>query len=285
MAKLLLDRRRLIALTTGIAASGLLAPAALATGDTGQAPADAPVPPESARTARLIWTRLVGDLSGRPIYFYTHGNVWGFKPQSDDLSIADFARRLYGYSGIAARRMERTADGGVMIHQKYWAFYRHPETDAITDAIPNPYTGRTDIAAPMSGPVKAMPLDMGPGADGAMPYAMRIRRLGRTATIETSAFHRFKTPDISWHKLEGNLEDYICAVADLDNPQATHIPCHYMQNLVAEWQTWTGMHGTPGHILFKGNGAPLIDLAQVPADQIAAIERFFPGSLAELRDW
>ena len=272
------DRRLLLQLVAGLGAS-TLATSARAT------PADAPVPPGSAREARLIWARLVGDLSGRPIFFFTHGTVWGFKPQAEDLTVAEFAKRLYGYSGVAARKLERQADGTILIRQKYWAFYRDPDSDRITDRISNPYTGRVDIAAPMSGRISAKPLDMGAGVDGAVPYGMRVRRLGRSAIVETSAFARFQTPGIAWHKLEGNLEDYVCQAAVLDDPAATHVPNHYSQNVVAEWQTWTGMHGAPGHILFKGNGEPLTDLDQVPADQIAAIELFYPGTLREVRDW
>ena len=279
-----MNRRHLMQLTTGLAAAGIAAPVKSKT-PMRQAPDDTIIPPKSPRAARLIWARLVGDLSGQPIFFFTHGTVWGFKPQADNRTVDDFAKRLYGYSGIAARQMQRQTDGSIVIRQKYWAFYRDPVTDAITDSIPNPYTNATDKAAPMSGPEAMRPLDMGAGPDGAMPYNMRIRRLGRIATIDTSSFARFKPADTDWYKLEGNLEDYVCRVADLDNPDATHIPNHYSQNVIAEWQTWTKMHGTPGHILFKGNGEPLASLDQVPADQIAAIERFFPGTLKGVGKW
>ena len=278
-----LGRRHLLQLVAGFGAGALAAPGVAE--PAGQAPPDPPLPPASALYARLLWARLVGDLSGRPIFFFTHGSVWGFKPQADDLTVEQFARRLYGYSGIAARQMMRQADGGILIRQKYWAFYRDPLSDAIDDRIANPYTGRIDTAAPLSGPVAVKPLDMGAAEGGGMPYGMRVRRLGRTAIVETSSFARFRSGGIAWYKLEGNLEDYACRAADIDDPAVPHIANHYSQNVIAEWQTWTGMHGTPGHILFKGNGEPLAHLDQVPADQIAAIERFYPGTLAEVRGW
>ncbi len=269
----MLDRRGLMGAIAGLSGAAFAAPR--------MAASDLPLPPASAREARLIWARLVGDLSGKPVFFFTHGSVWGFKPQADDLSLADFAKRLYGYSGVAARRFIRDGDG-YKVRQKFWAFYRDPISDAITDQIPNPYTGRTDTAKPLSGPEAVKSFDLGADAGGAMPYAMRVRRLGGSAIIETSAFHRFKPADATWYKLEGNLENYVCRAADLDRGQP-HLPCFYSQNLVAEWQTWTGMHGTPGHILFKGNGEPLRSLDTVPADQREAIERFFPGTLTNWR--
>lgn len=271
---LMLARRTLLHLIAGgatFAAAG--APAA---------PPDLPTLPAGPDEARLIWARLVADLSGQPVYFFTHGSVWGFKPQADDLTIEEFAKRIYGYSGVAARRIERDGGGRLMLRQKAWGFYRDPATDRITDRIPNPYTGRTDHARPLSGPESLKPLDE-LGGKGA-PFNMRIRRIGPQAVIETSNLARFRSADISWHKLEANLEDHVCRTADLDG-EASHIPNSYHQNLVAEWQTWTGMHGTPGHILFKGNGFPLPGLGDVPDDQIEAIERFFPGTLAEVRRW
>ena len=274
----MIDRRHLLHLTAGFApAMALDVAAAVPT------PPDRPVPPASPREARLIWARLVGDLGGRPIFFFTHGTVWGFKPQADDLTVQQFAKRLYGYSGVAARQIFRAPDGRLDIRQKFWAFYRHPETDAITDRIPNPYTGKIDAARPLSGPTAVKPLHPAE-PDAAMPYGMRIRRLGTSAIVETSAFARFRSAGTTWYKLEGNLEDYVCRRADLDGG-ATHVPNFYSQNVIAEWQTWTGMHGVPGHILFKGNGEPLTGLDQVPIDQLAAIDRFYPGTLREVRDW
>lgn len=282
----MIDRRLLLQLSTGFAATAALVPHMVsATAVADQTGAGHPLSPKSASDARMIWARLVGDLSGRPVFYFTHGTVWGFKPQADDLALSDFARRLYGYSGIAARKLERQADGRLLMRHKYWSFYRDPVTDRITDRIPNPYTGKTDTAPPLSRPVGATLLDMGPAADGTMPYAMRLQRLGRTAVVETSSFARFKPADTDWYKLEGNLENFVCSAADLDDRAMPHIPNHYNQNVIAEWQTWTGMHGTPGHILFKGDGEPLYALDQIPADQIAAIDRFFPGTLQDVSGW
>jgi hypothetical protein len=269
------ERRTLLRAIAGLGAGAIAAPRVAGTG----APADRPAAGAGPREARLLWARLVGDLTGKPVFFFTQGSVWGFKPQADDLTTAEFAKRLYGYSGVAARRIVPAGDGWTL-HAAYWAFYRDPVTDAITDRIPNPYTGRIDTAKPLSGAPAPRPLDLTP----APGTATRVRRLGASAIVETSTISRFRSPDISWHKLEANLEDYVCRAAALD-AGAPHLPSHYSQSLVAEWQTWTGMHGTPGHILFKGNGEPLSRLDAVPQDQIAAIERFFPGTLARVQAW
>jgi hypothetical protein len=118
-----------------------------------------------------------------------------------------------------------------------------------------------------------------------MPYDMRIERIGPHAWITTSSITRLKPGNIDWWKLEGELDNYQCLARDLDNPRLTHIPNTRSQNLVAEWQTWTGMHGAPGHILFKGDGAPLANPREIPSELIAAIDRYFPGALAETVRW
>ncbi len=288
----MLNRRELFQLTAALAVTGTLSRA------TEAAPASShaftkPLSPSNAAEAHLLWAKLHGDLSGRTVYYFTQGSVWGFLPQGDDVKLEDFARLIYGYSGVAARKMIKQADGSITMRQKSWAFYRDPISDEITDKIPNPYTGKTDTAAPMLGKASERQLNttatsvVSPAdkAEAKMPYDMRIRRLGSHAWITTSSFARFQTPGISWFKLEGNFEDYACLTADLDNPARTHIPNTVAHNLVAEWQTWTGMHGMPGHILFKGNGAPLSNAEEIPVDSIAAIERFSPGSLAEVMAW
>lgn len=269
----MLHRRHLLQLVAGggVALAGR--------GEARRVSADTPRLPEPD-DARRTWARLVADLSGRPVFFYTHGNVWGFKPQADELTVEQFARRIYGYSGVAARKLVRGSKGALTLVQKSWAFYRDPDSDAITDQIPNPYTGRTDLARPLSGPAFSKPLSA--LGEAGRPFGMRLRRMGSIAVVEMSALARFKSPDIDWYKLEANLEDFVCAAADLDS-HSPHVPSRYSQSLVAEWQTWTGMHGIPGHILFKGNGVPSRSLDMVPLDQLEAIERFFPGTLAEAR--
>jgi hypothetical protein len=286
----ILTRREMLQCAVAMAATGTLP---LVSNAKQAAPLDRSARTTSTNDAHLIWAKLHGDLSGRTVYYFTQGTVWGFKPQADDLTVDDFAKRVYGYSGVAARKIFVRENGAIVMRQKSWAFYRNPVTDEITDQIPNPYTGVVDIAAPMSPKTSERVLnstqDGAPepmrAAANATPYNLRIRRLGARAWVSTSTISRFQPGGISWWKLENALHDYACATADLDSSAITHIPNTMSQNVVAEWQTWTKMHGTPGHILFKGNGAPLFRIDEVPGDTLVAIERFFPGTLADVRAW
>jgi len=270
----MLDRRQLLHLTAGAAvAAGLpgLTPAMAA------APADHPRQPRTPAEAQHIYARLVGDLSGKTVFFYNNGAVWGFLPQADDLTVDSFAKHIYGSSGIAARKMRLEKDGSITVRQKFWAFYRDAQTDVITDKIANPYTGVVDTAKPMTGKVGEHLL--------AAPADMLLRRAGGRAFVSTSGVARINPGGIPWYKLEGTLENFACLAHDLDDLAQTHVPCTSSLNVVAEWQTWTNMHGKPGHILFKVDGVPILDADELPEDTIQAIDRFFPGELAEVRGW
>jgi hypothetical protein len=67
----------------------------------------------------------------------------------------------------------------------------------------------------------ALPLEI---AKPARPFDLHIRVLGEQAFVSESSFMRFQTPGISWQKLEGNLWNHSCLLADLTDRSATHIP-------------------------------------------------------------
>ena len=247
------------------------------------------------RTAQddlLIWARLKADLSGRITCSMTSGTVWGFKPQADDLALKDFAKRLYGYATCILRSGSALPDGRISIRARSWNFYLHPETNQPVSEVLNPYTGTMVPCAPMIAPAReqlytvdgavmvapTLPLEM---VKPVRPFDLHIRVLGERAFVSESSFMRFQTRDITWRKLEGNLWTHSCLRSDLTNRSLTHIPSNWSQNLVAEWQTWMGMHGTPGHILFKGDGCQLHNVEEIPAELRRAIESVTPGGLAE----
>ena len=230
------------------------------------------------------WLKLVSDLSGSATYAVECGDVWGFKPQADDLTTDAFAKRLYGYWGFLARRATTAPDGSIALKTKGWTFYTHPETGEIVTEILNPYTGQTVQCPPLSGPVFTAAYGV-TGAAPAPPLDLRHRRLGDHAWVEIDRISRFKPKDTTWFKLEADLVSYACRATDLDDPKKTFIPSIWSHNVVAEWQTWMKMHGAPGHILFKGDGAFIPTLDAAPAPLKAAIDAHFPGTFDTVKAW
>ena len=226
------------------------------------------------------WLRLTADLSGRTTWGVLRGDVWGFLPQADDLTTEAFARRLYGYWSLVARKAITQADGSIRVKLKGWTFYLDAETGAIVTRIANPYTGQTVRCPPLSGP--AATLSFGGGT--AQPVTLRECRIGANVWLELDRISRFKPSDTTWFKLEADLTSYACKAIDLERLDLSHIPNTWSHNLVAEWQTWMKMHGAPGHILFKGDGAFVDGPADVPV-LAAAIEDRFPGTLRDTLAW
>jgi hypothetical protein len=233
------------------------------------------------------WLRLVSDLSGRPTYAVERGDVWGFKPQADDLATTDFAKRLYGYWSLVARQAARQPDGEVALKTKAWTFYLDVDSGAVVTEILNPYTGATVQCPPLSGPVFTAHYGQTPVASAPYPPSLdlRQRRLGDHAWVEIGRIARFKPADTTWFKLEADLVSYACRAADLDNTNKPFVPSIWSHNVVAEWQTWMKMHGTPGHILFKGDGGFIPSLDATPPMLRTAIDRLFPSTLDAVKAW
>jgi len=269
------DRRKVLA---GLIPASLALFAALA-----DAPAFAAAPGAVDDKTRT-WLKLVSDLSDRATFAVERGDVWGFKPQADDLTTDAFAKRLYGYWGLLARQATTTPDGSISLKTKGWTFYTHPDTGEIVTEVLDPYTGEKVQCPPLSGPAFTATY----GAPGAAPAAtldLRQRRLGEHAWVEIDRISRFKPRDTTWSKLEADLVSYACRAADLDDPNKTFIPSIWSHNVVAEWQTWMKMHGTPGHILFKGDGAFIPGLDAAPTPLKAAIEAHFPSTFDAVKAW
>lgn len=286
------DRRDMLALMGLVAVGGTSAGHAASRG----------VPVKPTVQAVELFARLVGDLSGKATLGYTAGTVWGFRPQADDLALADFARRIYGYKSLVVRKVRRLPNGDLAIKQQAWTFYADPLTDAITDTLRNPYTGvdvkpysppsapweiayRADGTAYLPGKEDANPLGNGESTVFDNPFDMRVRTIGVHSFVDTSQFIRFKPANIDWWKLEATLIGYACRTADILDARITHIPSTSTMNLVAEWQTWMDMHGSPGHILFKGEGTTVASLADVPADYRDALASRFPEQFEKALAW
>ena len=289
-------RRELLALIGAAGVSGVpLAARGAVAACNGTASAPTPPPVE-------LFARLVGDLSGKPTLTYMAGTVWGFRPQADDLALADFARRIYGYKSLMVRKLRRLPNGDLAIRQQGWTFYADPLTDVITETLRNPYTGadvkpysppsapfelayRPDGSFYLPGKEGINPLGNGQSAAFEIPFDMRVKTIGPHSFIDTAQFIRFKPGNIDWFKLEATLIGYTCRTADMQNPALTHIPSTSTMNLVAEWQTWMEMHGAPGHILFKGDGGAIGSIADVPADYRAALASKFAGQFEAALAW
>lgn len=285
-----MDRREWLVVAGAGLVSGAASSATL--GKARTAPLDTQDP---ARAFRL-WARLNTDLGGRVLYLCQQGMVYGFRPQSDVVPLADFARRLYGYRSGIARRAEPLPDGSIRIRSRSWFLYTDAESGAFIRTLRNPYTGREVDCAPRMGPVMEQVHSAGGRAPDAAPFPLEASDMGQPLRLDVTAmgehvwlrrnvFSRFKPPDTTWWKLEADMLTHCARRTDVLDESLDHVPNTTSHNLVAEWQTWMMMHGEPGHILFVGDGAFTHDPRELPGDFRAAVEANFPGTLEEPLQW
>jgi hypothetical protein len=250
------------------------------------------IPQGDPEFALRCWTRLNADLEGGAWWTFQSGTVHGFRPQADELALHDFAKRLYGYRACVLRRAWLRHDGSVEVRARSWNFYTDAETGVYIRELRNPYTGELVQCPPRASPPGTqVQTPNGPRFDAApfpvesserdRPLRLDYAVLGEHAWVRRSAFTRFKPPDTTWWKLEADFLTHTARLADLLDGGTGHVPNTTAHNLVAEWQTWMNMHGSPGHILFVGQGSQVDDPRRLPADFRAAVDAEFPGTLEQ----
>jgi hypothetical protein len=274
------------------AAAALLGAPAFPTDRAARAAAARSLPVDDPSFALRSWARLNGDPAGRTVWSTHGGMVYGFRPQADDVPLADFARRLYQYRAVTVRRLRFDTEGVLRIRQRFWSWYGDAGTGEFHREFTNPYTGKTVHCPPRMSPVgeQSMTRD-GPPAGAPTPFPAELSITGRPMRLDYAVlgnhvwarreqFSRFRPPDTTWFKLEADLVTHAARLDELLDGGLDHAPNTFAHNLVAEWQTWMNMHGSPGHILFVGQGAHVFRADDLPDAVQATIEREFPGSLA-----
>jgi len=208
------------------------------------------------------------------------------------VTLAQFARRLYQYRAVTVRQMRFDADGALHMRLRAWSWYADAASGEFHREFVNPYTDRVVQCPPRMSPVgeTVMTRD-GPPAGRPTPFPAELSTTGRPMRLDYAVlgnhvwarreqFSRFRPPDTTWFKLEADMVTHAARLDELLARGLDHVPNTISHNLVAEWQTWMDMHGSPGHILFVGQGAHVVRAGDLPGDVQATIQKEFPGSLA-----
>jgi hypothetical protein len=223
--------------------------------------------------------------------------VYGFLPQGDDVTLVDFARRLYGYRSGSARLSRLAGDGTVHVRSRSWFFYTDAESGEYLEELTNPYTGERVHCPPRATPIVDTVLTRnGPRASPAAafsaesseddrPFRLDYSVMGEHVWCRHNQYSRFHPGDTTWYKLEADIITCVARLDEVLDGKLTHIENTTSHNLVAEWQTWMNMHGTPGHILFVGNGGNAFQPDGLPPEFRDHIAARFPGTLAEPLRW
>jgi hypothetical protein len=241
-----------------------------------------------------VMGRLQGDLSGRTIYSFVTGRVFGLVP-GEGPPLSAYGRLLYRTDGVAVQMSRLRADGSVEERSRKWSFYKDPETGAYLGEFRNPYTGETLPVPPFRGGITGgvMTAD-GPEitASFAMessvfgrPMLLDWRFIGEQAFIYRHAFTRWKEPSTGFHKTEMTLDAWVCRIEDVADDSLTMIPSVYSWTSQTEWQSWLRMRGHPGAMLWRQERVAFEEPAALPREFVEHSEKRLPGALAEPLSW
>lgn len=288
-----MDRRDALHTLGLLGAAGLNLPAA---------PAAAAAPARRGRTPpalplgdpkfhMMTLARLQGDLSGRPLYGYSRGRVFGLTPGAG-LPIADYGRILYDYEGASVSRTRLLPNGDVETVSRSFLFYTDPETGAYLSEWRNPVTGRLVPVPPFRGGISGSTLTPnGPKVSAnftmestvfGRPPKLDFLTLGDTTIVSRTAFTRWTPRGARQARTEFTQDDWVVRTADLLDGRLTTIPAANAWTSQTEWQTWLDMPpGTPGAQLWRSNGMKTPRLDDLPRAFLAEVARRHPGILTD----
>ncbi|MCU0758078.1 MAG: DUF1838 domain-containing protein [Steroidobacteraceae bacterium] len=238
--------------------------------------------------------RLQGDLSGRTIWSFSTGRVFGLVP-GEGPPLAEYGRLMYRTDGVAVKMSRQRADGAVEDRSRNWMFYKDPETNAYLTEFRNPYTGETlpvptfrggigGTVMTVDGPQVSANFTMESTVFG-RPVLLDWRFLGEHAFIHRHAFTRWKEGSTGFHKTEMTLDAWVCRIEDVANDKLTMIPSTYSWTSQTEWQSWLKMRGRPGAMLWRNESVKLRSIDELPPDFVAQSEKAMPGKLTESLTW
>jgi len=241
-----------------------------------------------------ILGRLQGDLSGRPVFNYVSGQVFGLVP-GEGPALADYGRMLYRVEGGGVRMSRQRADGAVEERSRGWMFYQDPQTGAYLDEFENPYTGKKVTVPTFRGGISGSVMTVkGPEYSSNFPMESTVldrplqlnwRFIDDQVWISRHAFTRWTERSTGFHKTEMTLDCWTCRVADVVNEKLTMIPSQYSWTSQTEWQSWLKMRGMPGAMLWRNEGTIVKSIDDLPPSFVERSNIKLPGALNEPLTW
>lgn len=272
-ANIKLDRRSAL-LGLGAASVGL----GMANGVMARSPAPAALRPSVTVGDPLVNMRLLaklqGDLSGRTVYAYSAGQVFGVRA-GRGLEIPDYGKRMYGYEGCSVRRSFIRDDGKIETKARSWLFYKDLETNRFLEKYTNPYTGeildvpvfRAGITGEILGP-NGLELVANFGMKSSVfgkPVQLDLVTIGDRAVITRHGFTQWTPSGTTVPRTEFTTDSWACSVADLANERLTTIPATHAWTSQTEWQSWLKMpEDLDGAHIWRAEGGNVSSIEELP---------------------
>jgi Protein of unknown function (DUF1838) len=239
----------------------------------------------------MILAKLQGDLSGKPIYGYQRGQVFGLIG-GQGLPLADYGRRLYDYEGASVGRSRVLPNGDVETKSRSWLFYTDPATGAYIKTWKNPLTGKDVDVPPFRGGISGGTLTpTGPKVSAnftmestvfGKPAHLEFVTIGERTWVSRHAFTRWTPKGSTKARTEMTMDTWVVATRDLTNPRLTAIPATSSWTSQTEWQTWLQMpEGQAGQQLWRADGMKVYSTAALPLAFVAQCKAEHGGILTD----
>lgn len=242
----------------------------------------------------LIFQKLQGDLSGKKIYSYSEGRVFGIRPDRPD-SLNVFGKEVFKYSGCSIKISRLLENGHVETKSKGWLLYRDPKTGAFIDEMVNPYTKqKVDVPPFRAGIRGGVNTPNGPKIDATFkmestvfdaPVDLVFTEIGYRIHVTRHAFTKwFESKSRTW-RTEMTLDTYDFDRKYLTDRSYTHIPADFHWTSETSWLSILKMAGTPGHMIWTSSGSTFYNKEELPQEFIKATEKRQSGVFVEPLTW
>jgi len=241
--------------------------------------------------AMRLLARLQGDLSGKPIYGYQKGSVFGLRT-NQGLALAAYGMQVYDYEGAGVSRTRVLENGDIETQSRSWLFYTDPVTGAYLKEWRNPMTGEVIAVPPFRGGISGSTLTPnGPkvSANFTMestvfntPTQLEVVTMGPTSWVKRTAYTRWTPKGSTKARTEFTQDTWTVPTNILADEKASFLPGTSAWTSVTEWQTWLKMPADiVGDQLWRSDGMKTHKLSDLPSAFVAHSNSEHPGILTD----
>jgi len=242
----------------------------------------------------LIFEKIRGDLSGRKVFSYSEGRVFGIRPDQPD-ELDTFGKEVFRYAGCGMRIMREIEGDKVETKSRSWLLYQDPKTNEFLSEMKNPYTGTVVEVPAFRGGISGSTMTInGPEISSNFkmestafnrPLNLVFNEIGDRMHITRHAFTKwFERKSETW-RTEMTLDTYDLDTSYLYDRSLTHIPADSHWTSQTSWLSLLKMAEVPGHMIWSSSGRVLFNKSDLPDAFVAATEAKQPDIFSTELTW
>lgn len=273
----LINRRRAMGTLAALAAGATTVTTAKNHGGMIRLKLDDPV---AALKARV---KVMGSIAEERVVSFLRFHVYGQMPHEP-------ARPLFSMNNLIVGYWRPGDDDSYHLKHYEVGYYAGFDTDDAIETWTNPYTEKEIELFPfVLGPINRQYKTDTVVAPGLAPLPLTSHVMGDRFFVATQSISRIPNimqPDEWPERSSGenvnwsSFMTYSAPVAEVADPQRTHVGAHIqLQNFVS-WQPWMFMGQRPGGLMSRAFGTHIDDFDQLPATVRAGFEKQTPDIFA-----